>query len=277
MKKITFLIVFLTSVLLISCQKEEIIDVNLDTAPPKLVIQALINWEKGTTGEQQTIKLTTTTGYYQNVIPVVSGAVVFIKNSSNEQFDFIETSETGQYVCNNFKPVIDEQYTLTVISDGDTYNANATMKSVSPITRIEQKEKKGLEEDEIEIEINAFYDDPENEDNFYLYRYISSNQDIKTSNYVDQDTFFQGNESSSMISNEKLKSGDKIEIKHYGLSKQYYDYMNILLDISGNRGGSFQTPPVKLKGNIVNVTNKDNYPLGYFSLGEVDSKTYIVK
>ena len=51
-----------------------------------------------------------------------------------------------------------------------------------------------------------------------------------------------------------------------------------LLNIAGSQGGNpFVAPPATLKGNIVNLTNPDNYPLGYFCLGEIDTKTYTVQ
>ena len=53
----------------------------------KLVIDASIKWQKGTIGNDQTIKLSTTTGFYDSVIPTVSGATVFVTNSSNTVFN----------------------------------------------------------------------------------------------------------------------------------------------------------------------------------------------
>ena len=106
MKKATLLILFFISLFFTSC--EEVVDVDLDKAPPKLVIEASINWEKGTTGTQQTIKLTTTSGYFEDKIPTVSGATIFVKNSGGEQFNFVEVPNTGRYVCKTFKPVINE-------------------------------------------------------------------------------------------------------------------------------------------------------------------------
>ena len=54
--------------------------------------------------------------------------------------------------------------------------------------------------------------------------------------------------------------------------------MSILVSIAGsNVGGPFQSPPATVKGNIVNVTNKENYPLGYFSLSETDTQKYKIK
>jgi hypothetical protein len=270
MKKVTLIIVIFISLFFASC--EEVVDVDLDTAPPKLVIEAAINWEKGTTGNEQTIKLTTTTGYFENVIPTVSGALIDIKNSHGEQFNFIEVKKTGVYVCSNFAPVIDEQYTLTVVSRGNRYIATETLKSVAPITRIEQNNEGGFTGKDIEIK--AFYNDPADSDNFYLYKYVYSNK-IKSTFYADEDKFFNGNEFFSLSDDEDLKIGNEIEITHFGISKQYYNYMSILVSIAGNNvGGPFQSPPATVKGNIVNVTNKDNYPLGYFSLCETSTAKY---
>ncbi|HEY1196479.1 DUF4249 domain-containing protein [Flavobacterium sp.] len=273
MKKVILIIVFFISICFSGC--EEVVDVDLDTAPPKLVIEAAINWEKGTSGNEQTIKLTTTTGYFDNVIPTISNAIIFIKNSHGEQFNFIEVKKTGQYVCTNFKPVIDEEYTLTVISRGNRYIGTEILKSVAPITRIDQNNQGGFTGKDIEVK--AFYNDPADADNFYLYKYLYPNK-IKSTYYVDEDKFFNGNEFFSLSDDEDLKPGYEIEITHYGISKQYYNYMSILVSIAGsNIGGPFQTPPATVKGNMVNVTNKENYPLGYFSLCETYSQKYTVK
>ncbi|MNL29563.1 hypothetical protein D3C87_1512480 [compost metagenome] len=54
--------------------------------------------------------------------------------------------------------------------------------------------------------------------------------------------------------------------------------MSILVSIAGsNVGGPFQSPPATVKGNIINTTDKNNYPLGYFSLCETDLKKYTIK
>ncbi|GIQ58020.1 DUF4249 domain-containing protein [Flavobacterium collinsii] len=273
MKKMNLLILVLISIFFTGC--EEVVDVNLDTAPPKLVIEAAINWQKQTTGKQQTIKLTTTTGYFQNVIPTVSGATIFIKNSKNIQFNFSEVPKTGRYVCSNFIPVIDETYTLTVISGGITYTATETMKAVAPITRIEQNNQGGFTGKDIET--RAYFNDPADADNFYLFKYVYSNK-ITSKYYVTEDKFFQGNEYFSTSDDDDLKIGDEIEMTHYGISKQYYNYMSILVSIAGNNsGGPFQSPPATVRGNIINTVDKANYPLGYFSLSETDYKKYKIK
>jgi hypothetical protein len=84
----------------LSCEK--VIDVDLATGEPRLVIEASINWFADTNGNEQSIKLSTTTDYFSNEIPPVSGATVFITNSSNQTFTFTEDGTAGTYKCYNF-------------------------------------------------------------------------------------------------------------------------------------------------------------------------------
>ena len=273
MKTILYISTLILSLFLYSC--EEVVNVDLDTASPRLVVDASINWEQGTDGAQQKIKLTTTTSYYSPTVPVVSGATVFVKNSTNTVFDFIEIPTTGEYVCTNFIPQLNETYTLTVISNGQTYNATETLKSVASIQDIVQNNEGGFTGDQIEIK--TFFTDPAGEDNYYMFKYKYSNRN-KLDYQVNDDKFFQGNSFFSLTNNDDLSTGDRIDVTHYGISRSYYNYMNILLSVAGNTGGSpFQSPPATVRGNLINATNFDNYALGYFRLSETDSSNYIVE
>jgi hypothetical protein len=273
MKNIYIISVFILSVLSSSC--EEVIPLNLDTAPPKLVVEAAIVWKKGTTGSTQKIKLSNTVSYYSDTASKVLGATVFIKNSANTLFTFTEVPNTGEYRCVDFVPVIGENYTLTIISNGNTYSANETLQSVAPITTVEQNNQGGFSGKNVEIKTNFI--DPPNVTNYYLYRYTYSSQ-VKSNFYVDEDVFFNGNPFFSLSRNSTIKAGDRIEINHYGISKTYYNYMSILVNIAGNTGGGpFQSPPATVRGNIINTTQPENFPLGYFSLSEYDTVNYIVQ
>jgi hypothetical protein len=74
------------------------------------------------------------------------------------------------------------------------------------------------------IEIKTFYNDPADESNYYLYKYSDSSKPI-IKYYADEDTFFQGNEFFSISQNDDLKIGDKVTVSHYGISKEYYNYI----------------------------------------------------
>lgn len=271
MKNIFFL--FIASFLLFSCT--EVVDIPLDTESPKLVIEAAINWQKNTEGKEQKIKLSTTTDFYSNNIPVVSDAVVMVKNSANLIFEFIEVPNTGVYVCANFAPVLNETYTLTIVSKGKTYTATEVLKPVAPIVNIVQEQIQGFSG--LVLNIKTQFLDPFTEENYYLYSYKTPNA-IKTDSYVSDDKFYNGNPYFSTVFDDKLKTGDKINVTHSGISRQYFEYLSILLNLAGNQGGGpFQAPPVSVRGNIINTTNQEDYPFGFFSLSESDTRNYTVE
>jgi len=270
MKKI---IALFAIILLMSC--EDKVNVALDTANPKLVIDANILWQKGTDGSTQKIKLTTTTDYYSNVIPTVSGAVVYVTNSANTVFTFTETPNTGEYVCTNFVPVINENYTLTVQYAGQTYTATEKLLATPTIDNIQQNTVQGFGGDEIQVKF--FYQDNGLEDNNYLIGAKNSTKAIPEYGVL-KDEFFQGNQMFGFYTDDKLKAGDQLLFSLEGISVRYFNYMNKLLNIAGSAGGSpFATPPATLRGNIVNQTNESEYPLGYFHLSEIDTRNYTVQ
>lgn len=271
MKKIFCLLV--ATFALSSCT--EVVNIPLENGAPKLVIEALIDWQKGTTGNIQKIKLTTTADFYTNQIPKVFGANVTVRNSANIIFNFIETPNTGEYVCNNFVPIINETYFLTIISNGKTYTASESLKSVAPILNVTQ-ETVNFFGGETKT-IKALYLDPAATINFYSYRYVVK-YEAKPSLYVADDEFFNGNPYFSVAFDDNIVLGDIVNITHYGISREYYEYLKILISVAGSQGGGpFQAPPVTVRGNIINTTNPEDFPLGFFRLSEIDHRDYVVQ
>jgi Domain of unknown function (DUF4249) len=274
MKKI---ILILTAILLISC--EETITPDLTTAAPRLVIDAAIDWEKGTAGNIQTIRLTTTTGFYESEVPKVTGATVIVTNSANTVFNFVEVNTgtpTGQYVCSNFVPVIGETYKLTVTSNGQTYTAEEKLTQTPNISNdVEQINTLGLNSDEIGVRIKC--NDIANQEDFYILKVKSSIKPFPEFDYQ-PDLYSQGNLLYFIYSNKKLEKDSQISFKLSGVSERYYTYMKILIgNANGTANGPFQVPPTRVRGNIKNQSNEQNYPIGFFSLSESSKLSYIIK
>ncbi|MGN6495464.1 MAG: DUF4249 family protein [Agriterribacter sp.] len=259
--------------LLLSCTK--VVDVDLETTAPKLVIDASIDWVKGTAGNEQKIKLSTTTGYYSAEFPTVSGAAIVITNSAGAIFNFIEDPGTGEYSCSNFQPVISETYTLKVVLNGEIYTATETCIGVPDIEQnIEQNNAGGFGGDEVEI--TYYYRDNGDEVNHYLHRILSPVSTFP--DYKAQDDLNnQGNLMQEYFSDKDLKVGDVINIRLYGISGRYYDYFRKLLAASGADSGPFQTTPGSVRGNIINQTHFANFAYGYFRLSEVAARDYTVQ
>ena len=276
MKKYTSLFVFLILVFsFISCEK--VIDVDLNTAAPRLVIDAALKWEKGTDGATQKIVLSTTTGYFDQTIPKVSGATVLVTNSNEVDFIFLETvPNSGEYICSNFIPVLDETYVLTIVLNGVTYTATETLNAVPSIDKIEQKDNAGVLGNNIEVKF--FYTDNGLKDEFYLYRHQLSTYAVPEYR-VSSDDFYNGNQFFSRYSNEDIKKDDTIDFTLSAISEGYFNYLQVLLDIAGSAsgGGPFQSPPATVRGNIINTTDSNNYALGFFSVSETAHVLYVVQ
>lgn len=274
MKKVSITLLFLLSLILISC--EEVVQLDMDTAPPRLVVDASINWEKGSKGEYQFIWLSTTTGFYNNTTPKVSGATVFVTNSKGDIFNFSGFKDTdGLYACDHFVPEMSETYTLTVIHEDETYTATETMLPVPQLLNVTQEVSGSITNKDI-ITVKAYFDDPVNETNFYMNRFIKNDKSGQSG--VFDDRFVNGNLTYTVRIFDDLAKSDKLRIELYGISSQYYDYMSKIFSmISEGNVGPFEVPPSQVRGNVINQSNASNFAYGYFRLSEVSTIEYITQ
>ncbi len=258
-----------------TCSCEDVIDVDLNNAPPKLVIDASINCFKDTPGNEQSIKLSLTAPYFDTNLPPATGAEVILSDENNNVFNFVEVEATGIYTTADFIPNIDQAYTLTIVYQGETYSATETLKSVVPIEYVEQNDSGGFSGDETELK--AFYTDPADEENYYFFEFISDIPEIPALE-VYKDEFTNGNLIFGFYTEEDLETNDVVVIRNHGVSRQFYDFMFLLLQQNNEEGGGpFETQPATVRGNCVNQTNPEKFPLGYFSLSEVAEFVYVVQ
>lgn len=271
MKK--FIYIALALLVVYSC--EDVIDVNLNEAEPKLVIEASINWYKGTTGNEQSIKLSLSAPFFNESTPPANGANIQIIDSNNNTFNFIEEGESGIYSNNNFIPEIDGVYNLVINYNGEIYTATETLKSVVPIDFVEQNNEGGFTGEDIELKV--YFTDPAEIENYYFFEYLTDIPVIPTLDIGD-DEFIDGNQIFAFFTEEDLEPGDEVTIRHFGVSRQFYEFMFILLQQGSDEGGGpFETQPASVRGNCINTTNPDNYPFGYFRISEAEELIYTVE
>ncbi|MDO6597144.1 DUF4249 domain-containing protein [Oceanihabitans sp. 2_MG-2023] len=271
MKQVIILI--LLCVFTFSC--EDVIDINVPTESPKLVIDASINWLKDTPGNEQSIKLTLSADFYEDLIPPANNAQVSITDLNNNTFDFVEDGQTGIYQNNTFIPEINGVYNLTIIYNDEVYNATETLKSVSEIDFVEQELNGGFTGEETEIKV--YFTDPAEQENYYFFEYVSSIEDSPVLDTL-TDEFINGNQIFGLYIEEDLEPGDTITAKHFGVSERFYEFMFLLLQqTSDDGGGPFETQPATVRGNCINLTNPENFPFGYFRLSEVAEIQYTIQ
>ena len=254
--------------ILFSC--EEVVDVELETSAPRLVIEASLLFHAETETDLQIIKLSTTAPYFEEEVPPVTGAMVKVITGTGEEYIFEEAND-GIYQNSDIVAEANVNYQLEIIYQGELYTATEQFTTTPELQFVEQ-DLGGFSGDEYEFKV--FYEDPEETENFYLFRYL--NEQIYLQIYTDE--FTNGNQTFAFFNDEDADPGDLVLFEVQGISEGFYEYMFILRSQSGdNNGGPFQTQPSIVRGNIVNQTNPDNFPFGYFRLSEVNTLTYEVE
>lgn len=262
-------------ILLIFFSCEDVVNVDLNDSEPRLVIEASLNVFRGEQGNNQSIRLSLTTPFFSEDARPVTTARVFVSDDQGNSWEFLQGATPGRYFTNNFEAEIGRTYTLDINYNNENYTASTTLEPVVPIDFVEQTNNGGLSGTDVEVKPN--YTDPEDERNFYFFSF-ESQFSIFPILEVYEDEFTNGNQVFAYYSEEELEPDDTVVIKSYGITESFYNFMFILLTQTNNEvGGPFETQPATLRGNIVNTTDLENFPLGYFRASEVELITYTIE
>lgn len=252
---------------------EDVVEVELEEAEPRLIVDAIMQWEKGTDGASQTILLSRTRGFFEQEPLPISDATISVMKDSGEEFIFDE-KKSGEYTTSNFIPEIEETYRLRIELDGEVYTAEETLKPVVEIDSIEQNDEGGFSGEDIELKV--FYKDPPGIENYYLFKYFAPFLAFPEFSTFD-DEFNDGNRIFGLFAEEDIEPGMDIRIQLHGISEDYFNFLEILLAQAGSAGGPFETQPATVRGNIKNQNDDDELIFGYFGLSEVDEVIYTVE
>lgn len=255
---------------------EKVVDIDVPTTAPKLIIDAAfeVYFDENPVTTKTVVKLSLSADYFDDTLPAVTNATVFLTDLSNNNIiNFTDANADGNYEpASNFFPADNVTYELTVIYDGETYKGTASKVKSTPFTSVTQGDETLFSGNETELKI-AFKDDA-NAENYYLF-------DLTNKLFLAiEDRFFNGADYnfSYFYDEEDLKVPTAVKIKMSGITKEYYTYFRVLIEQSGqNAGGPFETVPSSLLGNMVNTTNSDNFPLGYFHISETDTFTIFLE
>ena len=257
----------------LSC--EDVIQVDLPTSEPRLIIDAnfsvFFNETPMTTEGSVILKLSAP--FFQEKLSPANNATVFITNLDDGSINgFEENGNTGIYEpAQPFDlPNFNDQYELTILYESKTYKGSVRLIPSVPIDEISQGDGTLFTGDETEVLVK--FTDVGSRDDYYLF-------DLDFDLYLPtEDRFYQGEQFVFSYFYEDLEPGNEVIITLNGVDKQFYNYMNILLDQSGqNGGGPFESAPSTIRGNMVNTTNPDGYPLGYFSMSEANRLSLVIE
>jgi hypothetical protein len=267
MKKI-YIYTILTVLLFSNCEK--VVDIDVPTIEPKLIIDASFEvlFNQSPIKANVVVKLKLSTDYFDDTIPSVSDAIVFLTNTAdNAVINFSDINLNGNFTpIINFIPKDAITYELTVIYKNEIYKGNATKVKSTKIDSAIQGDETLFSGKEIEVKV-AFKDNVDNE-NYYLFNF-TNNLFLPL-----EDRFFNGTNYnfSFFYQEEEIEVPTNVTVTMSGITRDYFTYFRILQNQSGTSGGGpFQSVPSSLLGNVINTTNEDNFPLGYFHISETDT------
>lgn len=283
---------FICSVLLVAtfggC--EEVITIDLEEGPERLVIEGRIEKIKEKQSSYQEIFLSTTDAFFSDSsTPKVSGALVTVSDDLGNTTTFAESeANPGLYVTDELQAVIGRTYTLTIQFAGDTYEAHATLLAVAAIDSIYQRfveDPRPGNEGEDGLRVFIDYTDISGVENFYLWEQfadgVSQMDDAGDDNQrhlISKDQFYDGQKivARNPYEHVAVEPGQDVLLRQISLSAFAYDYYFLLFEqISGR--AIFDTPPAAIKGNIENVMDPERYPLGYFGASEVSQAEILIE
>ena len=250
---------------------EDVIDIEVPSSESKLIIDAIFEVYHNQTpvSANTVVKLRKSTDYFDEEIPVITNtATVLLKDLTNDiDIIFEDNNSDGNFLpVNPFIPIENVDYELNVFYNEDLYQSQSKLITTTGFSEVYQGNSTLFTGEEIEVNV-SFIDDINTENN-YLFNF---SYDLFL---PIQDRFFNGStyNFSFFYQEDEVEIPSTVLIKMSGVTKEYLTYFNVLISQSGEQaGGPFETIPSSLLGNIVNITNNGNFPLGYFHISETDT------
>lgn len=266
--KFLYLSGLLSWVLLASC--EDVIDVEAPQSEPQLVVDGWIYDDRDT----QVILLSNSAPYFESgALPAETNALVTVATESGETITYNET-EAGVYQA-NFRGVVGDSYTLTIeTSDGQRYES--TSQPLMPVAPLDSVYAVFKESPEVEDE--GYYPawsftEPEGTEDYYRWKfYINDTLQSRAEDILAiSDEFVDGEQivGAEFFTERPLEEGDALTIEQLSITEEAHDFLNRLQQLTAGVGGLFDTPPDPIRGNVTNVTDEQNYALGFFGASSV--------
>ncbi|MDX1314177.1 MAG: DUF4249 domain-containing protein, partial [Eudoraea sp.] len=174
------------------------------------------------------------------------------------------------------------RFNLIMRHRGRQYIAQTSYVSTVPIDNLEQGTGTLFEGDETEVLIT--YTDPPETDDFYLF-------DFGFGEFLaGEDEFYQGQQFQfSYFYDQEFDPGTELEISIMGSDREFFNYMDLILEQTEQSVGFFETPRATVRGNIIDITDLDNidvtdntnrpdvFPLGYFAIVQEFKDTLVIQ
>lgn len=271
MYKLQNFIFILLLTALFSC--EDIIEIDLNSADPQIVIDAAVTDQPG----PYTVKISKTGDYFKpSVFPVVSGAVVQTADDAGFS-EMLQESEPGIYQTESLQGTPGRAYTLTVIAEGEEYTAVSCMPEAVQIDSLRYNYQPGGgfgPEGEKGYRLHIHFTDRAGTGDYYRLK-IYQNDKLVLGYFLYNDKFTDGNSFDYNDFEDYLFDlNDTLRVELLTIDKSAYDYYETLKNIIAAGGDDM---PMTQAAPANPNTNLSNGALGYFGAYTVRTDSIIIR
>ena len=265
MKKLKFILFIF---IFLGCEK--VIDLETDFNDTRLVVDANISKHRDSLNAKASVKLSETVPYFSDEESIINDAIVSIE-INQKTHELYYDNPTKLYVADINFIENNSDFVLLIEHKKNNYTSSSKLIKTPKIESVVFGDRKSLNKDEVELKVT--FTDPPEEGNYYLWKF-GPKKSGKFDYLPALDKYINGNKftfSFFIDKTEYLQDSDFINIEINGITEDYFNYLNILTSQAGAQNGRpFSTSSSVIKGNVVNNTNMENFPLGYFRVYEFD-------
>ena len=279
-------LMFAILVLLAGC--ERVVDLQAPSGPRRLVVEARFELLGSSFGVQnaQTVKLSTTTGYFSDSAPPpASAAVVQVKDDLGRVNTLSETGVRGTYLApTSFRIQRGRTYTLSVAFEGQQYSAVESTRDVPVIQSIYlDGPHPGRYSGVDGLRATIDYNDPIGTKNFYMWeQYVDGTlqlgpDSVTNTRVIATDQLTDGIQVRGFQPYEgiQVSAQSTVIVRQIGISEAAYQFFFALNDQVSANGSPFAVAPASLRGNIQNLTTPSMPALGYFYVSVVSDARFV--
>jgi hypothetical protein len=253
----------IAGMLLLYSSCEKVVNIDLNSASPKLVIEGVVTDSAG----PFRVILTKSGSYFdQPVLPPVSGAFITISDDLGTM-DTLREEQPGIYFTSKIIGTPGHSYFLSVLSESDQYNASTTMQSHVEIDSLKVEESLGFGGRK-NRNVICYFNDPKGEKNYYRIKFFVNGK-TNTGNYRLYDDQYTDGEKIGIRAGH-AEEGDTDLVVLMSIDKKAYDYYHTLQEI-------LQTNPLFGSTPANPNTNLSNGALGYFAAYSYSTQTILIR
>lgn len=264
MKKYLFPAVLSTMLILSSCEK--VIDIDLNSEDPYIVIEAEVTNDNTA---PQTVRITKSLNFSDNnAFPAVSGAAITLSDDAGNTVSLTETSP-GVYQTNALPGIPGRTYTLNIVAEGNTYYSVCKMPTAVALDTLFAQEQTGPGQGGNSKSILPVFIDPAALGDKYRFR-LSQNGTFSSSILLMDDDVFNGSTNVRTLNAQDLtiESGDSVMVELLSISEVvHFYYFSLSQNGSGPNASASPANP---------TSNIEGAALGYFSAHCISRKTILV-